>query len=304
MKISLFVLIYIPPDKNVYYRKYDIDVFDVFEIYSKLGNIAVIGDLNGRVGNEPDYILQDGLNKELLDKVDNLIDYNADVPLVDRLTEDLKTPNSFGKRILDLCKSAGLRICNGRFGDSSKQFTFQNKNDIKLKGLCQKTVCTCKKIKYNTIRWNEEFRNEVRDDLIHNAQKFEELHKIITEDADAINNAVNEMNAILTNIFEKYTHKEVERTIRCDNCTGRKPNTNSKFKQDKPWITDDCKLLYKNYKHALMQFNRNHSEENRLKLNLEHFKNLMSKDDNDARAGDQIEGDDVSIFEELDRKGT
>ncbi|VDI55438.1 Hypothetical predicted protein [Mytilus galloprovincialis] len=207
--------IYIPPDKNVYYRKYDIDVFVVFqqqiEIYSKLGNIAVIGDLSGRVGNEPDYLLQDGLNKKLMNKVDNLIDYIADVPLVNRLTEDLKTPNSFGKHILDLCESAGLRICNGRFGDSRNFTTFSCHAplvvDIKLKCFYQKTVCTCTKIKYNTIRWNEEFRDEVREDLIHNAQKFEELHKSITEDADAINNAVNEMNAILTNIFEKYNKK-------------------------------------------------------------------------------------------------
>jgi hypothetical protein len=30
--------------------------------------------------------------------------------------------------ILELCKSTGLRICNGRFGVDSSKFTFQNKN--------------------------------------------------------------------------------------------------------------------------------------------------------------------------------
>jgi hypothetical protein len=44
------------------------------------------------------------------------------------LSEDLKVPNSFGRRILELCKSTGLRICNGRFGVDSSKFTFQNKN--------------------------------------------------------------------------------------------------------------------------------------------------------------------------------
>jgi hypothetical protein len=54
--------IYIPPDKNVFYRKYECDIFDVLqeeiELYSVDGNVAVIGDLNGRVGKEPDQILR------------------------------------------------------------------------------------------------------------------------------------------------------------------------------------------------------------------------------------------------------
>ncbi|VDI17162.1 Hypothetical predicted protein [Mytilus galloprovincialis] len=41
-----------PPDKNVFYRKCDKDVFDILqeniEHYSTLGTVAVIGDLNGR----------------------------------------------------------------------------------------------------------------------------------------------------------------------------------------------------------------------------------------------------------------
>jgi hypothetical protein len=45
--------IYIPPDKNIFYRKYECDIFDVLqeeiELYSVDGNVAVIGDLNGRV---------------------------------------------------------------------------------------------------------------------------------------------------------------------------------------------------------------------------------------------------------------
>ena len=44
------------------------------------------------------------------------------------MSEDLKVPNSFGRRILELCKSTGLKICNGRFGVDSSKFTFQNKN--------------------------------------------------------------------------------------------------------------------------------------------------------------------------------
>ena len=48
--------VYIPTEKNVFYRKYECDIFDVLqeeiELYSVDGNVAVIGYLNGCVGNE------------------------------------------------------------------------------------------------------------------------------------------------------------------------------------------------------------------------------------------------------------
>jgi hypothetical protein len=41
--------IYMSPDKNVHYRKYNIDVFDVLqehiEHFSALGTVSVIGDI-------------------------------------------------------------------------------------------------------------------------------------------------------------------------------------------------------------------------------------------------------------------
>ena len=47
------------------------------------------------------------------------IEYESEEVLIDRLTGDVKPPNSFGCRILELCKSSGLRVCNGRFGQES-----------------------------------------------------------------------------------------------------------------------------------------------------------------------------------------
>lgn len=47
-----------PPDKNVFYRKYNCDVFDILqeqiESLYNIGTVAVLGDLNGRVGLKPD----------------------------------------------------------------------------------------------------------------------------------------------------------------------------------------------------------------------------------------------------------
>ena len=70
----------------------------------------------------------DNLNRQLNDNIANFIEYVPDDIVCDILTEDLKHPNIFGNRILQLCRSSRLRNCNGRFGESSGKFTFQNKN--------------------------------------------------------------------------------------------------------------------------------------------------------------------------------
>ena len=38
--------------------------------------------------------------------------------------------------------------------------------------------------------------------------------------------------------------------------------------EDKPWFTEDCKELYRQYQKALDVFNKNRNEENRLQLNI------------------------------------
>jgi hypothetical protein len=151
--------------------------------------------------------------------------------------------------------------------------------DIKLKGLSIPSKCTCKKIKCKTIRWNEEFKDEVKSDLMVNVHKFEELFQNITEEGESIDGNVDKMNELLTDIFEKYTKVEVDRTIQYEYCIGRKRASNASIKWDKPWFTEECKILYNNYKCALSIFNDNHSDENRMKLNLEKqkYKRLENK---------------------------
>lgn len=76
---------YMPPDNNRCYQKYEYDVFEVLqeqiEHYCVLGNTVVIGDLNGRIGKENDYmyIVDDIINKQLRDSLTGLIDYECDL---------------------------------------------------------------------------------------------------------------------------------------------------------------------------------------------------------------------------------
>ena len=84
VKICIYVL-YMPPDNNIFYQKYEYNVFEVLqeqiEHYCVLGNTVIICDLNGRIGKENNYIVDDTINKQLRDSLTGLIDYKCDLPI-------------------------------------------------------------------------------------------------------------------------------------------------------------------------------------------------------------------------------
>ena len=87
-------------------------------------NIFVIGDLNSRTASHHDFILNDNLHNSVLDVVGGLFTYVVDDTLPNRVNPD-KGTNDFGSRLLNLCKSCGLRIVNGRHIDGlANDFTF------------------------------------------------------------------------------------------------------------------------------------------------------------------------------------
>ena len=67
--------------------------------------IVLVGDFNARTGNENDTITPD--------KSDELFDINFTTPPPARNSRDTDMDQR-GKDILDVCKSADLRIINGR----------------------------------------------------------------------------------------------------------------------------------------------------------------------------------------------
>ena len=91
----------------------------------------------------------------------------------------------------------------------------------------------------------------------------------INVDTGNIDDTVNEMNVILSNIAEKYTKNELTKTVMCDYCrNGKRRNLTTSVTRENPWITDECKRLYIDYKRALLKFSKLRSDENRLELNL------------------------------------
>ena len=105
------------PDNNIFYQRYEYDVFEVLqeqiEHYCVLGNTVVIGDLNGRIGKERNYIVDNIIINQLRDSVTGLIDNECDLPS-DRSTKDIKPANKCGRNILNVCKSSDVRVCSGR----------------------------------------------------------------------------------------------------------------------------------------------------------------------------------------------
>lgn len=87
--------------------------------------VCLIGDFNARTGNMSDIPLE----VEGSDVENNFVPVNVAFPAVfcsQRKSID-KVHNNYGSQLLDLCKSAEMRVANGRFKDSDK-FTFYGSN--------------------------------------------------------------------------------------------------------------------------------------------------------------------------------
>ena len=79
------------------------DLFTIIEqdivSYSTKGMCMICGDLNGYTGTEPDFILDDNSNFLPLP-----YNYCSDT-FLDRSNRDIRNPNLFGNKILELCKN-------------------------------------------------------------------------------------------------------------------------------------------------------------------------------------------------------
>ena len=117
---------YIPPSSSKVIKQHETDMFDLIETgiekYKLQGKVFISGDLNSRTSNERDFIIFDkhlDENTELEYNINNNARINKDHVIDAR-----------GKRLISLCKSANLLICNGRLLEDSNigEFTFLNNN--------------------------------------------------------------------------------------------------------------------------------------------------------------------------------
>ena len=102
----------------------DLKISTIFELleadiakYQNLGKVFVCGDINARTGCEPDYILFDHYIEAGL----NINIESTDIP--PRKNKD-HVIDSYGKRLIELCKTTNLLITNGRLDKDFGEFTF------------------------------------------------------------------------------------------------------------------------------------------------------------------------------------
>lgn len=113
-----FCVCYIPPEnsmvyKNVHSNLYECDFFEILNddilIYSDKGTVFLTGDTNSRVGEKHDFIDDMNLNRYVY-MPEN---YSNNDILPTRCSND-KIVNTFGTKLLTLCKENDLHIVNGR----------------------------------------------------------------------------------------------------------------------------------------------------------------------------------------------
>ena len=103
-----------------YLRESDIEKF------SSLGSVLIMGDFNSRVGKHPDSVCQEG-NKIITN------DFSESSLCATQRKSFDNDLNNHGKRLLEICRSADLRILNGRInGDSLGRPTFHGKSGISV----------------------------------------------------------------------------------------------------------------------------------------------------------------------------
>ena len=97
---------------------------------TELGNVICLGDFNSHTGNRDDFLRHDKIKGQ-----EHLHDTNyvSDIVLPTRANQDeVSDQDGYGEKLLDLCKSTGLRLLNGRtLGDINGSLTFYPKQHNK-----------------------------------------------------------------------------------------------------------------------------------------------------------------------------
>ncbi len=283
---AYLIMCYIPPSNSDYICKscdgnYMEALSDLVVKYSGKGSVSICGDLNGRTG-----ILSDEPIVNDIDLTTDKFSYiGSDSPiwtceLTKRASMD-RIVNPRGEDILHLCKSAGLRIMNGRCFDDKGigKFTFiaQNRRSVNDYLLCDENMYNSLKMFSIGDKWAETDHCPVYFEYIVDPQV--RISKSVEEptlgrysrffwDADCKddfmsclydNEGVNLLDDFYDSIYqlssadvvsEKYTSyitQACERSLRKSRVS--RGCSSSTFPKN-PWYDSECKALKKEYHKA------------------------------------------------------
>lgn len=284
-----------PADSKMYKTIFDeCDMYELIESgvekYQSLGKVIVTGDLNGRTSKEIDYIIPDHYINPGLESVPN-----ANQIIRKNMDQILDTQ---GKRIIQLCKSSNLLICNGRLhNDTDGLFTFTNINGNSTVDYLLMNI--------NDFKHVTDFYVSLPTDLSdHNAINICLQTKRSTTDARDNVNSINEnymylqydetlsetyRNILLDNIntleqltdgisrgnidatvgqFTTFIHDTAFNTFGKTRTRINRPENNphsstQKYKTSKPWFDKKCIDARKEFNSARNTYLRNKTHENK-----------------------------------------
>ena len=134
----------------MFYDFCDVDLYDCLEEsvahFKDSYNVYVAGDLNSRTGIRDDFIYNDNLDKSVLNAISPICNYDEGSECCKRSSMDMLV-NTFGRKLISLCKTTGLRIVNGRHSqDPNGNITFYNSRGTSLIDYVLADYCLFEKI--------------------------------------------------------------------------------------------------------------------------------------------------------------
>ena len=278
--------VYIPPENSPVYNIYNVDFFQKLEneisFFSRKGDVYLCGDLNSRTGQSRDFIMNDSAIPGLDDNSIPL-----DTP-IRRKSLDNET-NRYGICLLDLCKSTGIRILNGRkFANTDKMtcFTARGESLIDYILTFERNFCDISDMK--VLDFNEysnhapitislrigtdrsstanatqktyyKWDDTQRNDFIQLLSNDIHLLYSICEENDSIDVTVTKFSEFITDRANQFFKKCV---------TKCKENifSSADFSEKQKWFDNDCYLKKLKVREAVKAYNVCKTAENRNKV--------------------------------------
>ena len=279
---------YVPPKKSTVLASQDVDLFDEIESgiskYNRMGKTYIVGDLNSRTGLQPDQLEYDHYLDDSDDEGEN-IPLNQK-KLFARSNEDHIVDEN-GRRLLNLCKTTGHAITNGRLHKDRGigKFTFCSSRGLSVTDYLLAEIDSIETINdFEILNWSsfsdhapiyfsfkliknadkpfigQDTPTKSSKTIIYQADKelmfkqnlvenIEQLYRINDEDASSETSV-----EILTN----YLHENAMKTF------GKiKTSENTSFEKKSLWFDENCRLLKSQFKKARNEFVKRRTDENR-----------------------------------------
>ena len=257
--------------------------------YETRGKIFVAGDLNSRTGNS----IKDNDVLEYDRYIDNFEqDEITNISITKRVSMDHVIDRN-GRRLLDLCKSVGLHIANGRMGKDKSvgQFTFCTKNGRSVVDYLLLNYVNMTHVKaFEVLPFNEfsdhapitfslHTKHVQRDNsaqtrytcthsekLVWNKDRVSDFIKCMNEKAHVMQNLIDKLQveSPIDEITAEFSDFMYQNAFTFFGKVSTKRTNRKKIDKGSNWFNDACKQAKSEFTTARNRYRRNGDRENRV----------------------------------------